>query len=224
MDTNEEIILSTFETEKLFGKIFIVFSVLVFAGAAIAVCIVGGLELRTFIRAGRTLAGILWFLIFYMPVAIFPLALAIAWGSLFFSRFQLSEDGLGVKRPLSRWEYTRWNDFQQICICYTAYSTRGPLRANTVLCCVKKGEKKNLYGRWKTENPFHQRGVITFGGRYVEPDLVLKMQLYCSARIDDLRGYGNYRHPENIRHDIKLKTPEELQQIREAMQKADTEK
>ena len=137
--------------------------------------------------------------------------------------YQFHKNGLYVKYPFVNWQCIPWNSFQQICICYTAYSTRGPLRAKTVLCCVKKGEKKNLYGRWKTENPFHQRGVITFGGLEIKPDLVLKVQLYCSARIDDLRGYGNYRHPENIRHDIKLKTPEELQQIREAMKKEDTE-
>lgn len=130
------------------------------------------------------------------------------------ANYQFCDDGLRVKYPLSKWELTPWEEFQQICICYTSYTTRGPSRAHTIVCFVKQGEKKNLYGRWKSDNPLHHRKVIDFD---LEPDILLKLQLKCTAPIADLRGYGNYRHPENVRYDIKLKPPEELREIRESL-------
>lgn len=74
--------------------------------------------------------------------------------------FDYSEEGLGVKYLLQKRKVIPWGEFQQVCVCYTSYSTRGPATAHSVLCFVKKGEKKNVYGRWKASNPFRSRSVI----------------------------------------------------------------
>lgn len=104
--------------------------------------------------------------------------------------FDYSEEGLGVKYLLQKRKVIPWSEFQQICICYTSYSTRGERTAHSVLCFVKKGEKKNIYGRWKASNPYHSRSVISM--EYTD-ELYKEVQKHCPYEIPDLRGKGNYR-------------------------------
>lgn len=120
--------------------------------------------------------------------------------------YRFCDDGLYIKYLFEKWKCMPWESFQQICICYP-YGAKDYPKVDTIICFVKQGEKKSLFGRWKTENPFHYRSVISFP---LEPEILDKLQRKCTVRIDDLRGTGNYRHPENVRHDIRLKTPEEL--------------
>lgn len=121
--------------------------------------------------------------------------------------YQFHKNGLYVKYPFVNWQCIPWNSFQQICICYP-YDLKTGFKADTIICFVKQGEKKNPFGRWKTENPFHHRRVISFP---LDQEIIDALQRKCNIRIDDLRGCGAYPHPKNVRHDIRLKTSEELQ-------------
>lgn len=104
--------------------------------------------------------------------------------------FDYSEEGLGVKYLLQKRKVIPWSEFQQVCVCYTSYSTRGQATAHSVLCFVKKGEKKNVYGRWKASNPFRSRSVIAMD--YTD-ELYEEVKKHCPYEIPDLRGKGNYR-------------------------------
>lgn len=150
-----------------------------------------------------------------LPFSLFLLAYGWVIIASTCARYQFTELGLYAKYPLQEQRIIPWKSFQQICICYDGYTTRGPSKACTAICFVQKGEKKNMYGRWKT-NTFNYRGVISIA---LNPDLLLELQLTCDAPITDLRGTRCYRHPTNARPDIKLKTPEEIKKIREELQK-----
>ena len=88
------------------------------------------------------------------------------------------------------WSSTPWQEFQQVCVCYAAYTTRGKKKANTVICCVKQGEKKNLHGRWKTDNPFHHRSVICID---YSPEYHADITRMCPYAVEDLRSTRAYR-------------------------------
>lgn len=76
------------------------------------------------------------------------------------AKYRFTDIGLIAKYPLRKEVIIPWESFQQVCVCYAAYTTRGKPRASTVICCVKQGETKNGMRRWKTDNPFRYRSVI----------------------------------------------------------------
>lgn len=76
------------------------------------------------------------------------------------AKYTFTDVGLVAKYPMKKELVIPWEEFQQVCVCHAAYTTRGTPRANTVICCVKKGENTNGLGRWKTDNPFRYRSVI----------------------------------------------------------------
>ena len=76
------------------------------------------------------------------------------------AKYKICSKGLIVKYPVEKEKLIVWDEFQQVCICYAAYTTSGKSRANTVICFIKNAEKKNVHGRWKTDNPFKYRDVI----------------------------------------------------------------
>ena len=91
-------------------------------------------------------------------------AICFSVGWVFISRgmakYRFADIGLIAKFPLRKELIIPWGSFQQVCVCFAAYTTRGKPRANTVICCVKQGETKSGVGRWKTDNPFRYRSVI----------------------------------------------------------------
>lgn len=103
------------------------------------------------------------------------------------ARYKFEKNGLIVKFPFKQEKLIPWNEFQQVCLCYSSYSSVG--NANTVICCVKKGEKLNIFGRWKTDNPFHCHSVLV---------IEYKREYYngikerCPYDISDLRDTPAY--------------------------------
>ena len=129
---------------------------------------------------------------FIVPLLGFAVLLFV-FGWLFISRglakYSFQTDGIFVKYPFRAKTFIPWCDFQQVCVCYAAYTTRGAKRAATVICLVKAGEKKNVYGRWKTDNPFRYRSVITID---YKPELLAEIQKRCPLEVVDLRGTQSY--------------------------------
>ena len=106
------------------------------------------------------------------------------------ARFRFLEEGLAVTFPLREEILIPWDAFQQVCVCYPGCPTRGFFSPGPgYLCCVKKGEKKNIYGRWK-DSDFHYRTVLMIGYR---PEYLAAIRQVCPFRVPDLRGIGNYR-------------------------------
>jgi len=122
-----------------------------------------------------------------------------AWAAFFWNavsaigaKYRYTPEGLYAKYPLQREMLLPWDSFQQICICYSNYThaREGGMHATSVLCFVKKGEKKNSLMRWKTENLFHHRSVIAVD---YTPQLYVRVAEVCPRRIDDLRQAAAYK-------------------------------
>ena len=106
------------------------------------------------------------------------------------ARYRFESAGLSVKYPLCASKLIPWQEFQQVCVCRAAFTTRGEKKANTVICCVKNGEKKNLHGRWKTDNLLRYRRVICI--EYT-PELHAGIVEKCPYEVADLRDSRAYR-------------------------------
>ena len=141
------------------------------------------------IQDGYSISFVAVFIVPLIGVAV----LLLVFGWLFISKglakYCFQTDGLSVKYPFRAKTFIPWHDFQQVCVCYAAYTTRGAKRAATVICLVKTGEKKNIYGRWKTDNPFRYRSVITID---YKPELYTEIKKRCPLEVVDLRETQAY--------------------------------
>lgn len=105
-------------------------------------------------------------------------------------KYAVQENGILIKHPFCKPILLHWDSFQEICICYSDITTRGPLRYNTVICCVQHGEKRNYYDRWKTGNVFRYKSVFSIA---FSENRLFELQANCPFRILDRRGKGGYR-------------------------------
>ena len=106
------------------------------------------------------------------------------------ARYRFLKEGLMVKYPLEEEFLIPWNEFQQVCFIYSNFAARGRQAATSDICCVRKGERKNLYGRWKSDNAFHYKTVIAIS---FKPEYLAGIREVCPYQVPDLRGTGNYR-------------------------------
>lgn len=136
-----------------------------------------------------------WELLFlFLPVS----ALAI-WFAGFFAltlvqmhtRAAVSEEGVMLMRPLQKARLIRWDEFQQVCICFSSSVPRGP--SSPVVCFVRHGEKKNVYDRWRTDMPWHYRRLIV--ADHTEA-IEAAVRNVCPMEVKDLRGTIAYPQPE----------------------------
>ena len=77
-----------------------------------------------------------------------------------YAQYEFSQDGVMAKYPGRAQIGIPWDDFQEVCICYADYTSRPDRQLTKVVCLVKKGEKKNIFGRWKVDNFLHCKSVI----------------------------------------------------------------
>lgn len=125
---------------------------------------------------------------FGLIVGVFLLVLVAVFSSQFYAKYEFQENGISVKYPFSSQKMISWNEFQQVCVCYSDYGKYGS--AFVVIACVKKGAKKNMYGRWKTTSPFSHRSVITMD--YTD-ELYKEIKEKCPYEVSDLRNTQAYR-------------------------------
>lgn len=130
------------------------------------------------------------FLLLVIGVSVFFLMLGWAFISAGLASYHFAANGLQVKYPLRVQQLIPWDEFQQVCIVYSAFTTRGRQRANVVICCVKKGEIKNIHGRWKTDNPFRYRSVISIA---YTPELHQGIKDRYPYEVFDLRETQPYK-------------------------------
>lgn len=105
-----------------------------------------------------------------------------------FVEFRFSMSGVSVKYPMEPQRFYGWNEFQQVCVCYHCRGTE--MNGYPILCLVKKGQKKNALGRWKTLSILHYRNILCLD--YSE-ELLEAVRRFCPYEIPDLRDRGNYR-------------------------------
>ena len=81
-------------------------------------------------------------------------------------KFEFKEDGILVTYPLKKQELVAWDEFQQICICYTGYNNNAneAARAISVICFAKKERER----------------IVTVGGLRIIPFVIKKL---CRSNI-----------------------------------------
>jgi len=104
------------------------------------------------------------------------------------AEFTFTNSGVHVNYPLEKCRFYAWSEFQQVCVCY--YSRATEMNGYPLICMVKKGEKRDNFGRWKTGSVFHYRNLLCVD--YSEAQLQ-EIRSYCPYEVHDLRGKGNYR-------------------------------
>ena len=121
-------------------------------------------------------------------VGIFLLWGGIAQFQCAMADFTFSEEGVTVKYPLGRTRRMPWTDFQEVCVCYRSYATE--MYGYSTICLVRKGERKDLFGRWKTSSPFRCHRIFCLD---YSDELLETVRKNCPYAVPDLRDKGNYR-------------------------------
>ena len=123
-------------------------------------------------------------LIMFFSAGVF--CLFYAWRSFVFglATYEIAVDGLLIKIPIKKQYKITFKEFQEICIDYVARTTRGEPRADKAIVFVKKGEKPNFLGFWKTNRIIYSDKVIACP--YKE-ELYNWMKENCDIKILDIR-------------------------------------
>lgn len=101
---------------------------------------------------------------------------------------RLTPQGVEVIRPWLPVRKLGWEEFQQVCICRRA-SEPVDAAAPPVICFVLKGEKRNRFGRWRADNPFHYHRILT---AHYSLELHEAANACAPAPLEDLRGTSAY--------------------------------
>lgn len=135
----------------------------------------------------------MWNIAMHAPIYIcmFLFILTTCWDMVleYFAKYNFSQQGIRRKLPLLKERYISWDEFQQICVCYDSYVTKGERAARIIICLVKKGAIKDSAGRWK-ERRTGKRMVIALG--HTE-ELYEDIQRNCPFEVVDLRQTPAYR-------------------------------
>ncbi len=148
------------------------------------------LLLQEIIR-GLTLNGI----IRVLPVLMFSGAM-IRWnlGILFAisAEFRFEEHYVYIKFPLHKEIAYGWDEFQQVCICYSYVTSLRGGPNKIIICFVKQGVKRGkISNQWPTDIGFYYKKVPFM--RYSEENLE-EVKKYSPHEIVDLRGTNGYHH------------------------------
>lgn len=142
----------------------------------------------SFVFDGYTLLGALLVFAYIMLVACICYIVGWVCISNGLAQYRFAKSGLLVKYPLRSEHLIPWSEFQEICVCHAAikYGVGG----NSIICCVRKGEHKNWWGRWKTDNFFRYKTVMCIDYR---PSLLEGLREMCPYPVEDLRDSPEYR-------------------------------
>ncbi len=166
---------------------------IVFVIIGIAIQVFGIWWFADCISLGYSIAYSISFSFFCIGMGVLIVMMFFGCFSMIFFKYEILAEGIRTKYPLQDWRLISWDAFQQVCVCYRGYTTRGQgteHTAQSVVCFVKKGEKKNLYGRWKADNSFHHRSVISID--YTD-ELYEEVKEKCPYEVPDLRKTRLYR-------------------------------
>lgn len=71
-------------------------------------------------------------------------------------KYRFEHKGLRAMYQIGKPKFIPWDDFQEVCITYVPGERNGP----PCIFCIKKGEKKNIFGVWETFNITKYRKII----------------------------------------------------------------
>ena len=124
-----------------------------------------------------------------LGIGVFFLVLVWCYVSKIWAKYEFLDAGIHIKYPFRSPKMVAWDTLQEVCICYDGVPRDGG-RTQSVICFVKKGEKKNASMRWKTINPFHYRSIFCVDYNTKRYDIVKSV---CPFEIQDIRKTHAYR-------------------------------
>ena len=136
---------------------------------------------------GSTVVGSLFTLVYLLVAAFFVLKFGWLVLTDACAGYTVSAAGVRVKYPLEKERFYSWDDFQEVCICSVTYRR---MKRVPAICFVIRGEKKNLFDQWKTENPFKFRKVMAFD---FSEERLAQLRAYCPYPVPDYRGKESHR-------------------------------
>ena len=134
-----------------------------------------------------TVVGSLFTMVYLLVAAYFVLKFGWLFLTDACADYTVSAAGVRVKYPLEKEIFYSWDDFKEVCICSVTYRR---MKRAPAICFVMHGEKKNLFGQWKTENPFKFRRVMAFD---FSEERLTQLRAYCSCLVPDYRGRDTHR-------------------------------
>ena len=136
---------------------------------------------------GSTVVGSLFAMAYLLVAAYFLLKCGWLFLTDACAVYTVSAAGVRVKYPLEKEKLYSWDDFQEVCICSVTYQR---MKSEPAICFVIRGEKKNLFDQWKTENPFKFRKVMAFD---FSEERLAQLRAYCPYPVPDYRGKESHR-------------------------------
>ena len=136
----------------------------------------------TAIRSGAISIGTVFALIISCVLCF--ICFSVEWKiiSFVFAKYEFYSYGVEAKYFGRHSQIIPWDDFQEVCICYADYNCGYHSQLTKVICLIKKGEKKNIFGRWKVDNFLRYRSVIRLD---YSPELHQKVIDVCPYHIVD---------------------------------------
>ena len=130
---------------------------------------------------GSTVVGSLLTMVYLLVAAFFVLKFGWLFLTDACAGYTVSAAGVRVKYPLEKEIFYSWDDLQEVCICSVTYQR---MKSEPAICFVMHGEKKNLFGQWKTENPFKFRKVMAFD---FSGERLTQLRACCPEHVPDHR-------------------------------------
>lgn len=99
-----------------------------------------------------------------------------------FTKHRVCEDGIEACFPHRASEKYGWSDFQEVCICYEGSHAKTNVKHLKLICFIRNGEKKNIFGFWKIDAFWRYPRIIRMN---YTPEIFEEIANNCPIRIVD---------------------------------------
>lgn len=99
-----------------------------------------------------------------------------------FTKYYFCTDGIEASFLRQTPKLFLWDDFQEVCICYEAHRTKTNGNLQKLICFIRKGEKKNVFGHWKIGAFWRYPRIIRLN---YTPELLEEIASFCPHTIVD---------------------------------------
>lgn len=123
-------------------------------------------------------------LIFTVRIGISVYCFVVEWRVIrsCFTKHRICADGIEACFPHKKPETYLWSDFQEVSICYEDNHANTNVKPLKLICFIRNGEKKNIFGRWKIDAFWRYPRIVRLN---YTPELFEEVVKYCPIRIVD---------------------------------------
>ena len=123
-------------------------------------------------------------LIFAVRTGISAYCFVIEWRIIrsCFTKHRVCADGIEACFPHKTSEKYLWSDFQEVCICYEDNHVKTNAKPLKLICFIRNGEKKNIFGFWKIDAFWRYPRIVRIN---YTPEIFEEIVNNCPIRIVD---------------------------------------